>query len=555
MLQPVQLQDVSARYPREIAELRRFLGQTGIALDAPEAAGQVAARLRQDRSFHRDLMSHVWIMLDGSNLQMSYSDLLGVLAIAAAGVNGAARTNERAAHELLRFLMESRHALADVPQAPAAPASREARRTVAAPLPPVTPVAPAQPVRPAVSVEPAPHAVSATTAHATPVHAPVRPPKPPAGPADHAEANDQAEAAPLPPRRPSRAVKDMPVEAVALVDPARRREQTRRRMVYALSGACVLALLLGGYDLLHHELPEAANPPAKPPSMVRSANAIAEKSSTGSDTRHIAEKPEVPSRLEQHQLARSAAPPAVVTGSASSYTASTALPNQPILAAPSRAAEPEIVRVPAAAATMPVASAPRSTATSSSNAPLPATRALRPGSTAPAAVPAAALSKQLDSPHPPAYANDPDVTASGKPYPRLHRRSPSSLAADNDGALLAEMRAPTVAGAGVSRSASSGVASGTVRATCVGMMAGNLMYSPPPAYPAAAASARVQGQVKIQATVDRDGAVTSARVVSGPPLLRDAALDAVQHWRYKPYLAGGKAAPTGTTAVMDFELQ
>lgn len=87
------------------------------------------------------------------------------------------------------------------------------------------------------------------------------------------------------------------------------------------------------------------------------------------------------------------------------------------------------------------------------------------------------------------------------------------------------------------------------------MMAGNLVYSPSPQYPANAASARVQGQVKIQATIDRDGTINGARVISGPPPLREAALDAVQQWRFKPFLSGGKAAPSATMAVVEFELQ
>lgn len=85
-------------------------------------------------------------------------------------------------------------------------------------------------------------------------------------------------------------------------------------------------------------------------------------------------------------------------------------------------------------------------------------------------------------------------------------------------------------------------------------MAANLIYGPTPPYPAVAASAHVQGEVKIQANIDRDGTVNAARVVSGPPLLRDAALEAVQHWRYKPFTSGGKTRPTGALAVLEFEL-
>ena len=95
---------------------------------------------------------------------------------------------------------------------------------------------------------------------------------------------------------------------------------------------------------------------------------------------------------------------------------------------------------------------------------------------------------------------------------------------------------------------------GIVRPTSLGMMAANVLYSPAPAYPSAASAAHVQGQVTVQAAVDRDGNVAYARVVSGPPLLREAAIDAVQHWRYRPYTANGKPAPATATALLEFEL-
>jgi len=74
-------------------------------------------------------------------------------------------------------------------------------------------------------------------------------------------------------------------------------------------------------------------------------------------------------------------------------------------------------------------------------------------------------------------------------------------------------------------------------------MASNLLYSPVPAYPAAASASHVQGEVKLSADVDRNGNVASVRVISGPPLLRDAALDAVQRWRYRPYISSGGPIP------------
>ena len=84
MLQPLQLTHVSIRYAEEIAELRDFLIKAGCGVRTGQALGQIAARLLQDRAFHRDLTSHVWVVIDRCD-RISYSDLLGMLAIAAAG--------------------------------------------------------------------------------------------------------------------------------------------------------------------------------------------------------------------------------------------------------------------------------------------------------------------------------------------------------------------------------------------------------------------------------------------------------------------------------------
>ena len=95
---------------------------------------------------------------------------------------------------------------------------------------------------------------------------------------------------------------------------------------------------------------------------------------------------------------------------------------------------------------------------------------------------------------------------------------------------------------------------GIVRPGSAGMMAANLISSPVPAYPPDALQSRVQGQVTVQAIVDRDGNVSNVRVVSGPELLRSSTLEAVHRWRYRPYTQGGKAMEVATTAIMDFEL-
>jgi TonB family protein len=93
-----------------------------------------------------------------------------------------------------------------------------------------------------------------------------------------------------------------------------------------------------------------------------------------------------------------------------------------------------------------------------------------------------------------------------------------------------------------------------VQSGSAGIMAANLISSPTPTYPAAASEAKVEGEVTVNALVGKDGNVLSARVVSGPPLLREAALKAVEKWQYHPYFVSGKPAVIATTAIIDFEL-
>jgi protein TonB len=55
-----------------------------------------------------------------------------------------------------------------------------------------------------------------------------------------------------------------------------------------------------------------------------------------------------------------------------------------------------------------------------------------------------------------------------------------------------------------------------------------------PEYPALARQAHIQGQVMIDAVLDEQGNVIEMKVVSGPALLRQSALDALKHWKYEP---------------------
>jgi len=71
-------------------------------------------------------------------------------------------------------------------------------------------------------------------------------------------------------------------------------------------------------------------------------------------------------------------------------------------------------------------------------------------------------------------------------------------------------------------------------------------------YPSIAKAARVQGDVQIELVINEGGQVTSEKVVSGPAMLRQAALDAVKKWRFTPFLLDGVAIQTATTLTIPF---
>ncbi len=75
-----------------------------------------------------------------------------------------------------------------------------------------------------------------------------------------------------------------------------------------------------------------------------------------------------------------------------------------------------------------------------------------------------------------------------------------------------------------------------------------------PVYPEAARAAGTQGVVVLDATIAPDGQVTRLRPVSGADLLVQSATEAVQSWKFEPYLYSGKAVEVETTIAVDFRL-
>jgi protein TonB len=83
----------------------------------------------------------------------------------------------------------------------------------------------------------------------------------------------------------------------------------------------------------------------------------------------------------------------------------------------------------------------------------------------------------------------------------------------------------------------------------------HLISSVPPTYPNLARTQRIQGQVLVDALVDVNGRVSSMKVVSGPALLHQAAMDALRQWKYQAATLDGKAVPMHLTVTVQFRLQ
>jgi periplasmic protein TonB len=76
-----------------------------------------------------------------------------------------------------------------------------------------------------------------------------------------------------------------------------------------------------------------------------------------------------------------------------------------------------------------------------------------------------------------------------------------------------------------------------------------------PQYPPLAMEARVQGNVVIDSVIDKQGNVTQMRVVSGNPLLIQAAMSALREWKYQPTLLNGTPVSVEMLVTIHFNLQ
>ena len=123
---------------------------------------------------------------------------------------------------------------------------------------------------------------------------------------------------------------------------------------------------------------------------------------------------------------------------------------------------------------------------------------------------------------------------------------PATAATDSTGATRPALTSTPATSTGTNPPQQVQVSQGTSQ--------GLLVHKVQPSYPPLARQARVQGTVVLKAVIGKDGSVQDLHVVSGHPMLIQAAMDAVKQWRYKPYFLNGEPVLVQTTINVNFAL-
>ena len=166
------------------------------------------------------------------------------------------------------------------------------------------------------------------------------------------------------------------------------------------------------------------------------------------------------------------------------------------------------------------------------------------------------------------------IASTNKPTPDEEPVQPAPMVVKKDqphasGTKSAELEVPQAPGVlGLSGSSDQQAISGIVANTPVavprvssqtlkvsqGVSQGLLVKRVQPTYPEQALQMRVQGAVEMQASIGKDGSITSVKVIKGDSILARAAVAAVKQWKYKPYFLNGEPAAVQTDITVNFKL-
>jgi TonB family protein len=138
-----------------------------------------------------------------------------------------------------------------------------------------------------------------------------------------------------------------------------------------------------------------------------------------------------------------------------------------------------------------------------------------------------------------------------------HLGAQENTDADPGLALTADQPATTDESLGTGMAAASKGPAAPVAPLPIGgaVVQAQLLARVAPVYPQLAKNQHISGDVKIDALIDATGHVTTMRVVSGPTLLHQAAMDSLKLWKYQPASLDGKPVPMHLTVTIQFRLQ
>jgi protein TonB len=200
------------------------------------------------------------------------------------------------------------------------------------------------------------------------------------------------------------------------------------------------------------------------------------------------------------------------------------------------------------------------------------------------ALPKTMMATMLTAPPPPPPPPPPPVVQQiVKVRPQVHLMDAGKLMAPKvipkDVKIIKEEAEPDMGAVGAVGGVPGGVAGGSMGGVLGGVIGGMGTAPPPPKpkqtgplrvggnvqaarlvnkvqpiYPPLARQTRISGTVRLHAIISKDGSIQSLEVVSGHPLLQQAALDAVRQWRYQPTLLNGDPVEVDTTIDVIFSL-
>ena len=224
--------------------------------------------------------------------------------------------------------------------------------------------------------------------------------------------------------------------------------------------------------------------------------------------------------LEESTVAKLSQPatPAATTAAPAPANANATPANATAAALPARANNPATPNNTAASNN---AAQSKTTPAAQTN-PAPAKAAVVPASLSNAARPTTPEVAPLDKSKTPAAAN----ASAGAPVVRDEGEAPPRPA----------MRAP-------------------VKPISGGVLNGQALKLPPPVYPMHAKQARVVGTVSVEVVIDVTGKVISAKAVSGPAMLHDAAEKAAMLARFSPTTLSGQPVKVSGVINYNFTLQ